>query len=159
LNDPTKKVADTAEVNEEELHPKHLAPAAMLQEQWLGMKWATTSDGSTSQLGLRFNTAHVADDNFFVLVNINLCVVTIFDATRQNFLSEGVFEQTHHGATKRTGAVGGVVTLFHQTLFEGIRHGEGDAFLSHAAKHFFEHDLGDLFDFLSVELAEDNNLV
>ena len=101
----------------------------------------------------------MADNNLFVLVHVNFCVVTVFNATCQNFLGKGVFEQTHHGAAKRTCAIGGVVTLFHQTLLEGIRHRKGDAFLSHAAKHFFEHDFGDLFDFLSIELAEDNDLV
>jgi hypothetical protein len=60
--------------------------------QWLGKKWSTPSDGSTGQLRLGFNTALVADDNFFVLIHINLSVVAVFNATSQNFLSKGVFK-------------------------------------------------------------------
>jgi hypothetical protein len=58
----------------------------VLLGQWPGKKWAKPSNGSTGQLRLRVNTALVADNNLFVLVHVNFCVVTVFNATCQNFL-------------------------------------------------------------------------
>ena len=91
----------------------------------------------------------LANHDLLLVVDVNQSRVTITDPSAEEFFSERIFEQAHHGPTQRPSAIGGVVALIHKPFLERLGDREGDALLQHPSEDLLEHDLGDLLNLIA----------